>query len=230
MFKYWQWLTQLGQSLRSPWQRLGIGVTGLALGLFVAIATLLPHTETFDTRILLAIHHLHTPILDRLMVLVTYLGEPLILFTFTLGMGGLLLWQKRRLEALTFVITISGSLGLNIWLKELFARHRPALWDQVLQVSFYSFPSGHAMVSLVFYAVLVYGLIRQFRSLRLLMPIAATGLIAAIGFSRLYIGVHWPTDVVAGYAAGLVWLAVCLILQSVLLAWRSESAADCRIE
>ncbi|WP_299485722.1 phosphatase PAP2 family protein [Acaryochloris sp. IP29b_bin.137] len=222
MFKSRQWLAQLGQSLYSPWQRLGIVAAALALGIFVVIATLLPQSESLDTQILLAIHHLHTPTLDRLMVLVTYLGEPLILFPFTLGMGGLLFWQKRRLEAITFVIAIGGSLGLNIWLKELFARHRPALWDQVLQVPFYSFPSGHAMVSLVFYAVLVYGLIRQFQSRRFLMLTVGTGLIAAIGFSRLYIGVHWPTDVVAGYAAGLVWLTLCLIVQSMLLG-RSKS-------
>ncbi|ABW28724.1 phosphatase PAP2 family protein [Acaryochloris marina] len=221
-----KWLIQQSQSVRSPWQRWGMVVTGLAFGLFVAIATLLPQIETLDTQILLAIHHFHTPTLDRLMVLVTYLGEPLILFPFTLAMGGILLWQKRRQEALGFVIAIGGSLGLNIWLKELFARHRPALWDQILQVPFYSFPSGHAMVSLVFYAVLVYGLIRQFRSFRLLMVAVGTSLIATIGFSRLYIGVHWPTDVVAGYAAGLVWLAVCLIFQSLLLARPRETASD----
>ncbi|WP_299416534.1 phosphatase PAP2 family protein [Acaryochloris sp. IP29b_bin.148] len=226
MFKPWQWLTQLGQSIRSPWQYLGIVASGLALGLFVAIAILLPQIEHLDTQILLAIHHLHTPTLDRWMVLVTYLGEPLILFPFTLGIGGLLLWQKRRQEALAFVITIGGALGLNIWLKELFARHRPALWDQILQVPFYSFPSGHAMVSLVFYAVLVYGLIRQLRSFQPLMLTLGTGLIAAIGFSRLYIGVHWPTDIVAGYAAGLVWLALCFIGQSLLLAWRRQAVTD----
>ncbi len=209
--------------MRLSWQRLGIVATGLALGIFVAIATLLPQTETLDTQILLAIHHLHTPTLDRLMVLVTYLGEPLVLLPFTLGMGGILFWQKRRLEALTFVMAIGGSLALNIWLKELFARHRPALWDQILQVPFYSFPSGHAMVSLVFYTVLIYGLVRQFRSYRLVMLTMGTGLIAAIGFSRLYIGVHWPTDVVAGYAAGLVWLTACWMFQSLLLAWRSET-------
>lgn len=226
MLKSWQWLIQLGQSFRSPWQRLGMVATALALGIFVAIATLLPQIEALDTQILLAIHNLHTPILDRLMVLVTYLGEPLILVPFTLGMGGILLWQKRRQEALGFVITIGGSLGLNIWLKELFARHRPALWDQILHVPFYSFPSGHAMVSLVFYAVLVYGLIRQFRSFQLLILTVGTSLIATIGFSRLYIGVHWPTDVVAGYAAGFVWLAVCLIFQSLLSARLSEAVPD----
>lgn len=226
MLKSWQWFIQFGQSVRSPWQRLGLVATGLALGIFVAIATLLPQIETLDTQILLAIHNLHTPTLDRFMVLVTYLGEPLILFPFTLGIGGMLLWQKRRQEALGFVIAISGSLGLNIWLKELFARHRPALWDQILHVPFYSFPSGHAMVSLVFYALLVYGLIRQFHSFRLLMVAVGTSLIATIGFSRLYIGVHWPTDVVAGYAAGLVWLAVCLICQSLLLARPRETVSD----
>ena len=219
-------MTQLsGQSIHRPWQRLGIVSTGVALGIFVAIATLLPQTETLDTQILLAIHHLHTPPLDGLMVFVTYLGEPLILFPLTLAMGSILFWQKRRLEAITIVMAIGGSLGLNIGLKELFARHRPALWEQIMQVPFYSFPSGHAMVSLVFYAVLVYGLIRQFRSLRWLMLTVGTGLIAAIGFSRLYIGVHWPTDVVAGYAAGLVWLTLCFLLQA-LLTGHSETMTD----
>lgn len=218
-------MTQLDPSALSPWQRLGIVVTGFASAIFVAIALLLPQMETLDTQILLAIHDIHTPALDRLMVLVTYLGEPLILFPFALGLSGMLVWQKRRLEAVTLLMAIGGSLGLNIWLKELFARHRPALWDQLLQVPFYSFPSGHAMVSLVFYAVLAYGLIQQFQSFRFLMLTLASGLIGTIGFSRLYIGVHWPTDIVAGYAAGLVWLTLCLVFKS-LLTWQRTTLVD----
>ena len=192
---------------------LGFLTATVALGIFVAIADVILEKQTlaFDTQILLAIRQIHTPILDQLMVLVTHLGEPFVLMVVACGLGVILLFQKSRLEALTLLVASSGALGLNIWLKELFARSRPALWEQILDVRFYSFPSGHAMMSLVVYGILAYGLVLRFRHQQTLIALASIILIAAIGFSRLYIGVHWPTDVLGGYAAGLVWLITCLL-------------------
>jgi len=192
---------------------LGFVVATMALGIFVAIADVILEKQTlaFDTQILLAIRQIHTPVLDRLMVLITFLGEPWVLMVFAIGIGLVLILQKHRLEALTLLVASSGALGLNIWLKEVFARSRPALWEQILNVRFYSFPSGHAMVSLVVYAVLAYGLALRFRHQQVFIALGGITLVATIGFSRLYIGVHWPTDVIGGYAAGLVWVMTCLL-------------------
>ncbi|NJM66539.1 MAG: phosphatase PAP2 family protein [Acaryochloris sp. RU_4_1] len=190
---------------------LGLITATLSVGIFIAISDVILDQQTLeiDTQILLAIQRIHTPNLDRLMVLVTYLGDPWVLVLFALGLGLILLWRKRRLEAITLIVASGGASGLNTWLKAIFARSRPALWEQILHVKFYSFPSGHAMVSFVVYAMLAYGLAARFRHQQLPIALFGISLIAAIGFSRLYIGVHWPTDVVAGYAAGLVWLITC---------------------
>jgi undecaprenyl-diphosphatase len=95
-------------------------------------------------------------------------------------------------------------------LKLLFGRARPALWDRIIHVGLHSFPSGHAMVSIVIYGFIGYILAKQFPQWRGRIFALTFVLIVAIGFSRLYLGVHWPTDVVAGYAAGLVWLIACI--------------------
>lgn len=209
---------------------LGFVVATIALGVFVAIADVILKKQTlaFDTQILLAIRQIHTPLLDRLMVFITFLGEPWVLMLLTIVLGLALIFQKHRLEALTLLVSSSGALGLNIWLKEIFTRSRPALWEQILDVKFYSFPSGHAMVSLVVYAVLAYGLALRFRHQQAIIVLGSIALIAAIGFSRLYIGVHWPTDVIGGYAAGLAWAITSLLGFEVTRLYRARRQTKLR--
>lgn len=90
------------------------------------------------------------------MVSVTVLGQPSILVLVSLGLGIGLLNQGRRSQATTLVIAALGAVGLNYGLKQVFARDRPALWDRVVDVCYYSFPSGHAMVSMVMYGLIGY--------------------------------------------------------------------------
>ena len=173
-----------------------------AVGTLV-LGTLLLHAYDLDKSILLAIKKLHTPVLDRIMLGITFLGEPiaLVLICWAWEMG--LLYYNRRTEATTLGTIAVGAIALNYLLKVQFSRTRPALWDWIVNVHHYSFPSGHAMVSLAIYGFLGYILAEQFPQQRERILALTAGLIAAIGFSRLYLGVHWPTDVVAGYAVGL---------------------------
>jgi len=124
----------------------------------------------------------------------------------------IILWvRKHRSSATTIAIAGAGGIGLNILLKQLFARARPQLWERTVDVRFYSFPSGHAMMSMVIYGLLSYFLASRFPRWRVGIFSLTLVLIAAIGFSRLYLGVHWPTDIIAGYTAGLVWLISCIL-------------------
>lgn len=206
---------------------VGLLIAAFAIWLFAQIAdeVVEQETTTTDTQILQAIRRLHTPLLDQIMVGITFLGQPSVLVILSLSLGIWLLFQRRRSEATTLAIAALGAAGLNYLLKELFARDRPALWDRVVDVRYYSFPSGHAMVSVVMYGLIGYLLAKTFPRWRGLIFILTVLLVVAIGFSRLYLGVHWPTDIAAGYAAGLVWLIACIYS---LETWRKHRLAHSR--
>ena len=191
----------------------GLAIAALALWGFAAIAeeVLEKETRAFDTEILLALKRLHTPVLDQIMIGFTFLGEPKLLLVLCLALGALLLIRNHRSEARTIAIAGVEAVGLNALLKLLFARARPQLWERVVDVRFYSFPSGHSMISMVIYGLLGYFLMSRYPRWRWLIATLTVLLVAAIGFSRLYLGVHWPTDVIAGYTAGMVWLIACIL-------------------
>lgn len=101
---------------------------------------------------------------------------------------------------------------------------RPALWELVNSNPRTSnFPSGHAMMSLVIYGLIGYLLGKRFPQWRWWIFIGIMLLVTAIGFSRLDLGIHWPTDIVAGYAAGLIWLALSILYLEVRWKRRSQS-------
>lgn len=197
---------------------VGLLLAALAIWVFAQIADEVVEQETtpIDTLILQTIRLGHTRLLDQIMVGITFVGQPSVLMVISLSLGILLLIQRRRFEAITLAFAALGAAGLNYWLKQMFARARPALWERVVDVRYYSFPSGHAMVSMVIYGLIGYLLATRFRRWRVLILNFTTILILAIGFSRLYLGVHWPTDVAAGYAAGLVWLIACILSLEIL--------------
>jgi undecaprenyl-diphosphatase len=166
---------------------VGLLIAGFAIWVFAQIAdeVVEKETTTTDTQILQAIRRLHTPLLDQIMVGITFLGQPSVLVVLSLSLGIWLLFQRRRSEATTLAIAAIGAAGLNYWLKELFARDRPALWDRVVDVRYYSFPSGHAMVSVVMYGLIGYLLAKTFPRWRVLIFILTIGLIVAsvlVGF------------------------------------------------
>lgn len=193
-----------------------ISTVGLVVCLIVLLGTSWLFQEVLekeafgiDTTVLLWLHQWSNPVLDTVMLKITALGNPefvVVVFVFSLGW---LWWKRRRLEAKVFAIACLGALILNQGLKLCFAKPRPQLWTHLIAESSYSFPSGHALGSLVLYGFLAYILAVQFPKSAPWIYGAGALIIAAIGFSRLYLGVHWPTDVAAGYAVGFLWLMVC---------------------
>jgi len=200
------------RSLISIIRLAGLAVAAFAMWGFATIAEEVLEKESyaFDTSILLALRELHTPLRDQIMLGLTFLGEPKLLLVICLSLGIVLLARNHRSEAATIGLAAGGAIGLNLLLKKLFARDRPQLWERTVDVRFYSFPSGHAMISMVIYGLLGYFLGTRFPKQRWWIYSLTVVLVAAIGLSRLYLGVHWPTDVIAGYTAGLVWLIACI--------------------
>lgn len=196
-----------------------IGTVGLAACLMILLGLSWLFQEVwekesfkFDTAILLWLHQWANPVLDAVMLKITTLGNPdfvVVVVVFSLGW---LWWRQCHLEAKVFAIACLGALILNQGLKLCFAKPRPQLWTHLIAESSFSFPSGHALGSLVLYGFLAYVLAKQSPKSAHWFYSVAAAIIAAIGTSRLYLGVHWPTDVLAGYAVGFLWLMVCITM------------------
>lgn len=227
--KWWQQhLLPLIVTIRA----VGLIAAALSIWLFSEIAEEILDKETFafDKEILLILRDLHTPFLDQVMLGFTFVGEPMVLLVVCLVLGIWLLVQKKFSKATTLVIAALGATALNYWLKTLFGRDRPLLWERVVDVNQYSFPSGHAMISLVILGIIGYLLASEFPQWRGWTISITIALIGGIGLSRLYLGVHWPTDVAAGYAAGIVWLVACIFSSQIWRELRSTASKPPGIE
>jgi membrane-associated phospholipid phosphatase len=169
-------------------------------------------TFFFDTPLLMRVHHWANPFFDQLMLSITQLGNPIGAITTSVIILGWLLGQKQFLEFGFFAIASLGAVLLNEGLKLIFTRPRPTLWQSLIQETTYSFPSGHALGSMVLYGCLAYLLAQSYPSRSPLIYGVASVIIIMIGLSRLYLGVHYPTDVIAGYIIGFLWLRICAAL------------------
>lgn len=146
---------------------------------------------------------------------VTVLGNFVTLLAVTVVAVVVLLRRHRRTEATLVALAFVGAQILTLGLKLGFARERPFFPDPLASApTTYSFPSGHASVSLAVYGALGYIVARQAgtRRAQIAFLAGAAALVALIGFSRLYLGVHYLSDVIAGFSLGLAWIALCVVL------------------
>ncbi len=160
----------------------------------------------FDKTILLWIHQFANPTWDNIMLNITKIGNPTTVVTITIITFGILWWKRYRKEATIFGIHALGGAILSYGLKLSFSKPRPQLWQQLITETSYSYPSGHALGSMVLYGFIAYLLASHYPKQSKIIYTFAVILIGAIGLSRLYLGVHWPTDVIAGYGVGYLWL------------------------
>jgi membrane-associated phospholipid phosphatase len=185
-----------------------------SLFLFVKLANEMLEKEFtfFDVGISQFVYTLRTPSLTSLMIFITTFGGVIPIFIATL-ITVIFLIKKHHKEAVLFCLALIMGTILNNSLKIMMHRTRPGIAPLVIERS-YSFPSGHAMNSLIFYGILAYFSYHFFRNkkLSILSGIIAIIMIILIGFSRVYLGVHYPSDVIAGYTAGFFWLVTLLFV------------------
>ncbi|HKA37711.1 MAG TPA: phosphatase PAP2 family protein [Thermoanaerobaculia bacterium] len=165
----------------------------------------------FDREVTMAIELEHTPALNRVAHAVTFLGDHRFLLPATLVVTTALVLRKRRVSAILFFGVVIGGWLLESLIKIVYRRARPDLWPALVTEKTFSFPSGHATMSTLFYgavAALVLHVSRN-RLLRGATLAVATVVILAVCYSRIYLGAHWATDVAAGILIGLFWVSVC---------------------
>jgi membrane-associated phospholipid phosphatase len=183
-------------------------VTALFLFTWLATQVFRQTAITFDATVRNGLHAWASPSLTWFFRGVTQLGSEL----FLVPLGALTVWRLaaagRRHAAVLFVIAAAGGEALDYTLKLLFRRTRPEVFFGLTEPSSYSFPSGHSMLSACFYGVLAAVITPKLPSLaqRAAVWTGAAALALLIGSSRIYLGVHYPSDVVAGYAAAIVWV------------------------
>lgn len=160
----------------------------------------------FDTDILLWIYSQATPFYNRLFLIITTIGNLSVIVPITLLIVGLLLYKEQSKKAFIVFTSVAGALCANMILKLLFQRERPDLWNTLITETTYSFPSGHALIS----TALILSLVAITWRTRARWPVLVLGsiFIALIGISRVYLGVHYPSDVIAGWCIGLIWVVI----------------------
>jgi undecaprenyl-diphosphatase len=166
----------------------------------------------FDQTVANTLHDAATPALTNVFLGITALGSIETVALLGLLVAGFFAVYRRWLRVWGWLLALGGSVALNVLLKQLFERQRPSFPDPLLVEISYSSPSGHAMISLVLYGMLAYFAVLALKSWRARTTVVfgAALLILLIGFSRTYLGVHYFSDVVAGFAAGGVWLSACI--------------------
>jgi len=202
----------------------------LALFLFAWVADNVvdQRTRTFDLAIRTYVHQFASPAMTRLMFTITYLGGNGLVMAAFLALLIFLHLRWRR-ATVWLLITLAGATILDVSLKLAFHRPRPAPFFGPIPHT-YSFPSGHALFSFCFYGVvagLVAGRLRS-HALRALLWICAALLVLAIGTSRIYLGVHYPSDVIGGYLTATIWVATMVALDRLRLNRKNRRADTAR--
>jgi undecaprenyl-diphosphatase len=195
-----------------------LGLACLGAALWMTHGVLVGHlrVERFDTAVVDWFQNHRSPQWDETMLELTALGGDTVLVTFVLFAVGLLSSVGHLRRALFVLLCASGALIVTFAAKDLVDRPRPEVAEPIIQPESESFPSGHAFMSMTVYLLFAWFVspVVPRRSGQIYIVVTAVALSIAIGISRLYLGVHYPTDVLAGWSAGLAWvIAWWLLLQ-----------------
>jgi membrane-associated phospholipid phosphatase len=204
-----------------------LGVSALAFAT-LALGMASGQFGSFDGAIALWLHTNASGFVTVLLSGVTRLGGAQVLLAVTLAAALWLLVRRRVAYAALMGAALAGAEALNAALKGTFERPRPSFEEPLATAAGFSFPSGHAMVSLTVYGGLAFVIAvgASTRRERVLVVGSALALVLAIGFSRVYLGVHYASDVLAAYCAGLAWLALCGL--TLMAASRRTGRLRCR--
>ena len=221
--------------LRIHWMRLLLVFAGVGLPLwgFGELAEELREGEAFffDEPLLNFAHDMARAGFDRFFLLASDLGySGVILADVVLVLA--LVVRRRMREGLFAGLAMVGSMLLNLAAKHVYGRVRPALWASIAPETSFSFPSGHAMgsITLAWVAILLWWHLPQarWRALRWPVTALAVAFVLAVGLSRIYLGMHYPSDILAGWAAASAWTVGMfgLVFYGHLRPWATRPSAQ----
>jgi membrane-associated phospholipid phosphatase len=209
--------------------RLGLGalVFLVAAGVFATVAAQVAAGQALTRLDVELAHWLRanaTPELTAWMLAVTHLHSTFAVSCYATLAGVVFALRRAWLPLATVFFGIAGGLMLNLAMKLAFQRARPVVDDPLLTLATYSFPSGHVVGTTLMYGLLVLWAFARTRHplARVVAVLGAAAMIGLVAFTRMYLGVHYLSDVVAGAAEGVAWLAICL---TALAAFRSRLPA-----
>ncbi|WP_299342621.1 phosphatase PAP2 family protein [uncultured Pseudoxanthomonas sp.] len=183
------------------------------LWLFVELADEVHELEAFyfDDPLLWRAHAMAGPALDRFFIFISAIGYQWGVVPVDIALTAGLLIARRWREATFAGVSLAGSALLNMATKQFFQRDRPTLWESIAPEHTFSFPSGHAMGSATLAMVVV--LLCWHTRWRWVAVALAGSFAVLVGVSRIYLGVHYPSDILGGFAAGIAWVSgVYLVL------------------
>ena len=202
-------LSKITQRLGLAWIiGLGGAVAAIVFLAWLAGEVIEGDTRHFDDWAATKLHSHASPFLTSLMSGITLLGATRVL----IGLGAIVvfgfLFANWRRDAVLFLVTMGGAALLNRVLKLSFQRQRPQPYFDIVAPSSYSFPSGHALLSFCFYGVIAIIVAAHLKrqSQRTIVWTVVAVLVLLVGISRIYLGVHYASDVIAGFTAAFIWL------------------------
>lgn len=213
-----------------PGLHLTVGIVVLAIAglLFALVAGHVVNggaLAIIDVQLAQWLHEHSRPRLTQCLLALTHLHDPIVISVVAALITLYFIWKKRWYAALAVLLVVQGGMLLNLLAKQAFHRARPSFENPLVTLTTYSFPSGHVVASTVFYGVLAALLISQTTSWRRACCIALTvlAMVVLVAFSRMYLGAHYLSDVLAGFLEAIAWLALCL---TAIQAYRGYHATD----
>jgi membrane-associated phospholipid phosphatase len=205
---------------------IGILVLVIAGLLFAFIAAQVVSGDALtsvDVQLAQWLHERSRPLLTQGLLIISSVHDPIVISVVAALIMLTLAWKKHWYAAIAFLLGVQGGMLLNLLVKQVFHRARPSFENPLVTLTTYSFPSGHVAATTVFYGVLAALLISQTpsRGRAFCIALAALAMVMLVAFSRMYLGAHYLTDVLAGFLEAVAWLALCLTAIKIYLDYRA---------
>ena len=195
---------------------VGALVAAASLAFYVELAEdmrISPAVYAFDQRLTAVIQAWRVPVLTALFRAVTWSASPVPVALVTIAAVAVLLWLARFRDALCIALVVALGTGIGTIAKQVTARPRPPATSALVGLpTSYSFPSGHTLAAILLWTMIAFAVLRvsQQEWLRWTVTVGGMVITVLVGTSRVYLGVHWPSDVLASWLLGAAWLSLVL--------------------